>query len=483
MQSFTAKYSDKIQGVLSGFDRLIFRGSLRKIAYTFGLNSYLWANHVLLKDFGSHANEISERVKTAALRCVQESGRRIQYLQSSKDNKEEIARSIARQDHITEGPVCALTCVEPCLGFDIHRNRETKRLELVQRPRKCLYVYQYWEHPVLGWLHARIQTWFPFSIQIGMNGREWLARQMDGAGIDYQRQDNCFPWVSNWDEAQRLLDTQLKADWPKVLDEIAGALNAIHNEIFQRFPMHYYWATYQSEWATDIVFKAAEDLRRLYPLLVHHAMTTFSSPDVLRFLGKQFTAAGHINGHVKAEVTSDLKRRQEGVRIKHRYGDNSVKLYDKAYTSLGSVLRAELTMQRPEEFQVYRRIEGSPKGPLMWLPMRRGIADLHRRAEGMCCNFSWTRTDSLEGDPQWPSDQQFSNGDNPSPRSFFVRYGGIFGTRCLTGMSRNSWRSAVWKRTIPPYGAGSSVMLPNSTNGCDAISNRPTSRGESTRHT
>ena len=48
---------------------------------------------------------------------------------------------------------------------------------------------------------------------------------------------------------------------------------------------------------------------------------------------------------------------------------------------MGSVLRAELTMQHPEEFQVYRRIEGSPKGPLMWLPMRRGIADLHRRAE------------------------------------------------------------------------------------------------------
>jgi hypothetical protein len=34
-------------------------------------------------------------------------------------------------------------------------------------------------------------------------------------------------------------------------------------------------------------------------------------------------------------VTSDLKQRQEGVRIKHRYGDNSVKLYDKAYTAPG----------------------------------------------------------------------------------------------------------------------------------------------------
>jgi hypothetical protein len=59
MQEFTAKYADKIQGVLSGFDRLIFRGSLRKIAYESGMQGYLWANKVLLKDFGSHANEIS----------------------------------------------------------------------------------------------------------------------------------------------------------------------------------------------------------------------------------------------------------------------------------------------------------------------------------------------------------------------------------------------------------------------------------------
>jgi len=36
MQEFTAKYAHKIQGVLSGFDRIIFRGSLRKIAYEFG---------------------------------------------------------------------------------------------------------------------------------------------------------------------------------------------------------------------------------------------------------------------------------------------------------------------------------------------------------------------------------------------------------------------------------------------------------------
>src|SRR5947208_10398559 len=113
MQEFTARYGDKIQGVLSGFDRLIFRGTLRKIAYECGMKGYLWANRILFKDFGSHAHEVSERVKRAALRCVEEAGRRIQYLPSSKDDKEEIARGIAEQEYITQGPVCALTCVEP----------------------------------------------------------------------------------------------------------------------------------------------------------------------------------------------------------------------------------------------------------------------------------------------------------------------------------------------------------------------------------
>lgn len=214
-----------------------------------------------------------------------------------------------------------------------------------------------------------------------MNGRAWLARQMDRAGLRYRQQDNCFPWVADWGQAQQLMNQQLQAEWPDLLDGIAHWLNPIHAEIFRCFPLRYYWSTYQSEWATDIVFSKAEELRRLYPLFLHHAMTTFGSGDVLRFLGKKLTAAGEINGNVTGEVTSDLKRRQEGVRIKHRYNHNSVKLYDKAYTPVGSVLRAELTMQDPEGFKVYRRPEGSPDSPLAWLRMRKGIADLHRRAE------------------------------------------------------------------------------------------------------
>src|SRR5215469_7163186 len=152
-------------------------------------------------------------------------------------------------------------------------NHEKTAVEAV--PGKCLFLYHYQIHPVFGFLNARIQTWFPFSIQICLNGREWLGRQMQAAGLDYLQQDNCFPSIANWTKAQRLRDRQLKTKWPK--HGIAQQLNPIHTEIFRKHPISYYWSTYQHEWALDVVFRHATDLRCFYPRWVNHAMTTFSS--------------------------------------------------------------------------------------------------------------------------------------------------------------------------------------------------------------
>jgi hypothetical protein len=87
---------------------------------------------------------------------------------------------------------------------------------------------------------------------------------MQAAGLDYLQQDNCFPWVADWSKTQRLLDRQLKTKWPKLLNGIARQLNPIHAEIFRKHPISYYWSTYQHEWALDVVFHHAADLRRFY---------------------------------------------------------------------------------------------------------------------------------------------------------------------------------------------------------------------------
>src|SRR5881398_257159 len=54
MEEFIAKHREEIAGVLSGFDRLIFRGTLRSISYPEGMMGYLWAKQVRLTEFGRH---------------------------------------------------------------------------------------------------------------------------------------------------------------------------------------------------------------------------------------------------------------------------------------------------------------------------------------------------------------------------------------------------------------------------------------------
>jgi hypothetical protein len=381
MKEFIAKHQDQIAGVLCGFDRLVFRGTLRSISYVKGMMNYLWANQVRLTEFGRHAQRVSDRVKQACRAKAEALGRPVKYLASAGESKEEVARGIAAREKIQEGLVCVLSCVEPCRTFEVYRNREARKLELVARTRECLFLYHYWMHREFGFLHVRLQTWFPFSMQVCLNGREWLARQMDQAGMKYARQDNCFPWVEDWGQAQELLRRQVRRNWPQALGQLARELNPLHARMLRNFPVSYYWTTYQSEWAIDVVFRQASVLRRLYPRLVHYAMTTLGSSDVLRYLGRPVRLDGEVPKTFRGEVLSDLKDREEGVRIKHRVNGNSVKLYDKAFTAVGSVLRAETTIQQAGEFRVWRPKEGDARGQKSWRVLRSGVADLYRRAE------------------------------------------------------------------------------------------------------
>jgi hypothetical protein len=46
MNEFIARHAERITGVLSGFDRLVFRGTLRPISYPEGMMGYLSGNNV-----------------------------------------------------------------------------------------------------------------------------------------------------------------------------------------------------------------------------------------------------------------------------------------------------------------------------------------------------------------------------------------------------------------------------------------------------
>ena len=100
MNEFVQRNASSVIGMLSGFDRLLFRGTLRRIATAAGLSSFLSYTGVLLKDFGDYSMELTERVKDAALAVAQETQRPVLYLPDPSVRKEDVAREIAKRDGI-----------------------------------------------------------------------------------------------------------------------------------------------------------------------------------------------------------------------------------------------------------------------------------------------------------------------------------------------------------------------------------------------
>jgi hypothetical protein len=373
MNNFVSRFESKVTGVLSGFDRLVFRGWLLELIRDKGMYFFLEAASVRLLDFKKFVLDTTERLKTASLAEARKLNRPVVYLQSPKIDKEQLAKRLLVEHPVEQGLICVLAALEPCMTFEYHRSQDHHERGLRLHTSKCLHIYKYFLHPRFGFMNARIQTWFPFNIQICMNGREWLARQLRRRGRDdFKREDNCFTWLGAPRLAQRLLDQQLDTHWPHALDAIARSLNPLHRQIFEPRPMNYYWTAYQTEWATDVMFTDPRTLADIYPALLHHAIHHFKSPDVVRFLAHK---APH--GNFAGEIVTSFKDRPEGVRVKHWVRGNSIKMYDKA----GSVLRIETTLAQTTDFKVFRPPHDDPDGKLRWRPLRKGVADLHRRAQ------------------------------------------------------------------------------------------------------
>lgn len=375
MESFLSAFAGFVIGVLNGFDRLVFRGHLRQLCTVRGMECHLSANHVLCKDFETYVQGRTQLVVQSSLSTAAAWGRPVEYVHSTRIDKEKVALQIAARDGVKEGLICVLKCVEPCVTYEMHRNRQKKLLELQGKYGKCTFLYHYHLHPQFGLLYGRVQTWFPFSIQIGLNGREWLAQQLAKEGLKYRRYDNKVTWVDDLPRAQQLLDAQLEENWPERLDEIRRLIHPTHPDILGAWPMDYYWSAFQTEWASDVLLPARADRERIFPQLVRHALMNFRSAEILTFLGRKEATSGRIHGRFAGEVQSKFTRRPEGACIKHWVNGNSLKTYDGP-----GFIRFETTINNPHDFKVYRTRENDPDGELDWRILRKGVADMHRRA-------------------------------------------------------------------------------------------------------
>ncbi len=378
MKDFKDKYNNEIYGILHGFDRMIIKGHIGHFYY--GNNFYYFLNEegVRLKGFKDYALKNNKLIKEHIENIITSSGCYKEYLKSPRISKEGVAKRIQKENEIDEGLICVLSCVEPCTALSVEYNSSSKKLEKTKQFRKCLHYYLYYEDKDFGFMHIRFQTWFPFGIQIYINGKEYLKKQLRKEEIDFKSYDNSITWVSDIERAQQISDKFCEKKWDKVFDIFAERVNVCLPRIKEIFGGNgYRWMIEQSEYASDVLFKDVDKLQKYFPYFIEYASLCQMGSNIYTFFGRK------LHGLCQGETVSDKKYFwNQGFRIKFTLDKNSLKMYDKT-----SVLRVETTINNSNAFKIRNPNKSAKK---KWVPMGKSISNMYRYAEvGKACNLRY----------------------------------------------------------------------------------------------
>lgn len=369
---------EKINGILETFDRMIINGYLLNLCNYRQFLYYLIENNIKLVDFDKFALKETNDLCNYIDNYIKENNVETIYLNSGKIDKNEIVMAELEKNPDKTGLITALSAVEICNTMTVKPNKETQKLEVTSRPAKCKHYYFYYNDEEFGLMYLKIQTWFPYNVQIYINGREYLSKLLDKNNIKYDMYNNSFSYIEDFTRAQELADGILNQKISDSFDGLIKQINVHLPKIEKIFSHSYYWCIDQCEFATDINFKNRDDLSLFYKTLVETAYFTFSSEDIYSFFGRNVSK---IHNFSKGEIVSDLRHRYQGYRIKFKINNNQIKMYDK-----GNNLRIEVTINNPKDFKVLKEKERiiehkSIEKEKVWVPMGKSISNLYRYVE------------------------------------------------------------------------------------------------------
>jgi hypothetical protein len=359
VKHFVDKHSAVIQGVLESFDRLIVHGHL-PIAGARNLVAWAVKEEIAIGGLAARGSELRQRIKAYA-QALARKGDRPYLRPGAGQRKEDLVRGVIEQRQLSSGLVCVLEAQELSPAILFVGRQEAPRV--VDGQRLCQVFYFYHLDQEFGLTHLRLQGWFPFDIQVYLNGHHWLERQLLRDGVSFVRRDNALLDVSDPQRAQELADHFVRLKWKDVLGRWATRFNPLLRDVFKG--MRYRWFIDQAEVATDVIFRSVRDLQPLYQRLLHFAIVALGSREIMSFLGKKLSA------DYRGEVVSDLRRRFQGWRVKHWVRRNALKLYDK----FARVLRVETTFNCLPDFTVKRAVHSPKTGQttIRYAPMRKAI--------------------------------------------------------------------------------------------------------------
>jgi hypothetical protein len=343
VQQITARYRDRLSGILSCYDRIVITGTLPDACYAAGMTAFLYMHQIRIFDYARFAEPLRDRIREKAQFLADESGVAIEFVAKTHIRKEDLVAAVLKERGDHPGLVHILSAMETCDSYEPWHNKANHKTYLKQKLGKCLHYYFYFMDEVLGLVYLRVPTWCPFRLQFYCNGHSWLAKALTSRGIGYTMADNAFINIEDWGAAQKIADSYS----PDQLHEILDGYAAMCCPVLDVFPVGYHWSLMQIEYSTDLAFHSAQIMKPLYEELSRQAILSVKAEQVATFLGKKITP------QLAQEIGSRFTTRIEGTCIKHSLGKATVKMYDK----FGRVLRLETMTNDVSFFKHHRKVE------------------------------------------------------------------------------------------------------------------------------
>ena len=363
LKLLTEKYADVLDGVLSCYDRIVIQGNIQPFCYAQGMTGYLYAHTVRIFDYPRWAEPLRDQIRAQAEAVAAEAGLTIEFIRKKDFRKEDRVRALLKHRGSQPGLVHIFSAMEPCGSYQPWHDKATGKTFLKATTSKCLHYYFYFLDDELGLCYLRVPTWCPFRLQFYCNGHAWLAAQLTRKGIAYTLQDNAFTHIADYAAAQKLADSWAPEKLHHKLDGFARR----YCPVLKTLQVTCHWSLWQTEYATDVVFKTPEPLQAFYPRLLETLVHTVKPEDVAMFLGHK------LHGNYQGELGSQCGRRWHGFRLKHYMGPVALKLYDK----FRLILRIETTVNDVSFFRQYREVQhrdGTTEKK--WAPMKKTIYSL-----------------------------------------------------------------------------------------------------------
>lgn len=342
MELLTQRYSEKICGTLSCYDRIVVTGTLPVLSNAGHLTAYMFQNNIRIFDYAKFAEPYRDELKQNAQRIAEAAGLEIEYIRRSGVRKEAVIEGIIKNRGAHPGLVHIISVMESCTSYKPWHEKLTHKTFLKYDQGKCLTYYFYFIDELLGLCYVRVPTWLPFKLQIFFNGHAWLSNELTKKNIAHQIMDNAFIAIDDWSKAQKISDNLSIEKLHKKLNGFAEKYCPVHKV----FKQQYHWSIMQCEYSTDIVFKKQQDLKPLYEQLIAKAIHSVKPENIITFFGKK------MHGKYEGEIGNNYHVRIEGSRIKHSMGKASIKMYDK----FAHILRIETTVNDVTFFKHYREV-------------------------------------------------------------------------------------------------------------------------------